>query len=626
MPSINGVQLCAEIRKNKNTPFILYTGKGSEEVCSIAFSVGVDDYIRKESELSHYQVIAKRIRHAVEKRRAEEKLAQQALMLSEANDAIIGYDNEYRVTFWNREAERLYGYSEDEAMGKLGYDLLKPTYIGVTREDFTKRAKDTGRSESESIRVAKDGRRVNVEAHVILLRSSDGESIGYASIDRDITERKRAEEQPRENEERLKASNEGLTALNEEIQAAEGELRTSNDELQSLNKALNSMNEELGTSREELQRYSASLEDTVAERTGEINEAKDRLEATAIYTRSLIEASLDPLVTINSKGLITHVNEATIQATGVPREKLIGSDFSDYFTDPEKARIGYTQVFFEGFVKDYPLTIRHTSGKVTDVLYNASVYRDEGGKIEGVFAAARDVAEKNLLVEQLRRAEVIGAVEQMGATVAHDLRGPLGLIVQSVNMIKQNPSLMPSMLQLVEENAVRSLKMIADWRSSTREVMPQPVKTNLGDLIKNVLEGLPIPGNVEVNTSFGEDLDSVSVDPEIMHRVIDNLVKNAVEAMPSGGKLSIKSEKEGDSFVISVNDTGVGIPEGLKERIFSPLYTSKAGGMGLGLTYSKRAVEVMGGYIDFNSFVGVGTTFTVKLPAPRARVVRSVKM
>jgi signal transduction histidine kinase len=102
-----------------------------------------------------------------------------------------------------------------------------------------------------------------------------------------------------------------------------------------------------------------------------------------------------------------------------------------------------------------------------------------------------------------------------------------------------------------------------------------------------------------------------------MRRVLDNLVKNAVEAMPDGGKLFIAVRRDADNLVIDVGDTGAGIPEESKERIFSPLYTSKPGGMGLGLTYSKRAVEAHGGSIEFKSDVGLGTTFTIKLPALR---------
>ncbi len=123
----------------------------------------------------------------------------------------------------------------------------------------------------------------------------------------------------------------------------------------------------------------------------------------AAYARSLLEASLDPLVTISAEGKITDVNEASVQVTGVPRERLIGTDFSNYFTEPQKAREGYRQVFSEGFVRDYPLAIRHSSGRVTDVLYNASVYKDEQGKVLGVFAAARDITERKRAEERIQQ-------------------------------------------------------------------------------------------------------------------------------------------------------------------------------------------------------------------------------
>ncbi len=128
------------------------------------------------------------------------------------------------------------------------------------------------------------------------------------------------------------------------------------------------------------------------------------------YARSLLETSLDPLVTISAEGKITDVNEATVKVTGISRQELIGSDFLSYFTEPDKAREGYQQVFAKGFVADYPLTIRHISGKHTDVLYNASVYKDAHGIVLGVFAAARDVtAQKQAeeLVAEQRALEVL---------------------------------------------------------------------------------------------------------------------------------------------------------------------------------------------------------------------------
>ena len=116
----------------------------------------------------------------------------------------------------------------------------------------------------------------------------------------------------------------------------------------------------------------------------EKKQAEEQLRSASQYARSLIEASLDPLVTISPDGKITDVNEATVKATGVGREELVGADFSNYFTEPDKAREGYQQVFSQGFVTDYPLTIRHRDGSVTDVLYNASVYKDVGGHVLGV--------------------------------------------------------------------------------------------------------------------------------------------------------------------------------------------------------------------------------------------------
>ena len=132
--------------------------------------------------------------------------------------------------------------------------------------------------------------------------------------------------------------------------------------------------------------------------------AQEALRRANAYNRSLIEASLDPLVTIGPDGKVTDVNAATEAATGCPRAQLIGTDFSDYFTEPAQARAGYQQVFREGSVRDYPLELRHRDGHIAPVLYNAAVYRDERGRVLGVFAAARDVTARRQAEEALRRA------------------------------------------------------------------------------------------------------------------------------------------------------------------------------------------------------------------------------
>jgi len=176
------------------------------------------------------------------------------------------------------------------------------------------------------------------------------------------------------------------------------------------------------------------------------------LRQAGAYHRSLIEASLDPLVTINSEGKITDVNAATEKITGYSRTELIGTDFADYFTDFEKARSGYQQVFREGWVQDYALEIRHRDGRVTPVLYNASVYRDENGKVIGIFAAARDITER-------KRAEKDIADYQ------HELRS------------------LSSRLSLAEESARRQLAVALHDTVGQTQALAQIKLDALGELL-----------------------------------------------------------------------------------------------------------------------------------------------
>ena len=198
-----------------------------------------------------------------------------------------------------------------------------------------------------------------------------------------------------------------------------------------------------------------------------IAEAAEKTQRERQHARSLLEASLDPLVTISPDGQITDVNEATEQVTGVPRDRLIGSDFSDYFTEPDRARAGYRKVLSDGLVRDYPLTIRHVDGHTTDVLYNAVVYRNEAGQVQGVFAAARDVTERKRAEAELARyrehleelvqqrtgeleaanahlqrttAELARSnqeLEQFAYVASHDLQEPLRAVTGYLGLIEQ---------------------------------------------------------------------------------------------------------------------------------------------------------------------------------------------
>ena len=162
--------------------------------------------------------------------------------------------------------------------------------------------------------------------------------------------------------------------------------------------------------------------------------AEEALKLANAYNRSLIEVSLDPLVTIGSDGRIKDVNAATEAATGYAREQLIGTDFSAYFTDPEKAQAGYQQVFRDGEVLDYALDLRHRDGHATSVLYNASVYQDESGKVSGVFAAARDITERKRVEEELQKyREHLEVLVEQRTRELRESEGKLRLMFESIN-------------------------------------------------------------------------------------------------------------------------------------------------------------------------------------------------
>jgi len=348
-------------------------------------------------------------------------------------------------------------------------------------------------------------------------------------------------------------------------------------------------------------------------------------EATSLYTRNLIEASLDPLVTISVDGKITDVNKATELATGCSREELIGSDFSSYFTEPEKAAAGYKRVFTEGAVRDYPLAIRHRSGKLTEVLYNASLYRNAEGQVQGVFAAARDVTERKELEKQLQDKERLATIGSTAGMVGHDIRNPLQAITSDVYLISSDLASMPDSearesmkesLEGIQSNIEYINKIVQDLQDYARPINPTPKQTKLQKLCEDVLLKTGIPKNIKVSCKVDADAGQVMADPELLRRVVGNLVINAVQAMPNGGKLSIRACRQEGGIVIEIQDSGMGIPEDVKPKLFAPLFTTKSKGQGFGLAVVKRVTESMNGTITFESQEGKGTTFAIHLPPP----------
>ena len=223
-----------------------------------------------------------------------------------------------------------------------------------------------------------------------------------------------------------------------------------------------------------------SQERAVARKNGE------RSRKAALYARNLIEASLDPLVTISREGKITDVNQATELITGVHRELLIGSDFSDYFTDPDKARDVYQQVFATGRVRDYPLALRNSTGGVSEVLYNATVFRNESGEVEGVFAAARDITERKQLEEQLLQSQKLEAIGQLAGGVAHDFNNIMGVILgyaelAQIRMPMDDP--VAKHVSRIRKAAERAAALTRQLLAFSRKQVLQPEVLNLNQVV-----------------------------------------------------------------------------------------------------------------------------------------------
>ncbi len=359
-----------------------------------------------------------------------------AAIVQSSQDAIIGKDLRGIITSWNQGAWKIYGYSAREAIGKSINILVPPGRKDEVPEILQRMKRGEVIEHFDTIRMTKDGKTINVSLMLSPIKDGTGRIIGASSIARDISERRRLDEERLRLASIVQSSEDAIlgmtlegviTSWNLGAEKLFGYLTTEavgksvriiypadrEDELPGIIKKINAGQriEHFETQRKrkdgamiDVSLSISPIKDDVGEIVGISKIIRDITgqKRVAQYARSLIEASLDPLVTISPDGKITDVNEATAQATGVARDKLIASDFSNYFTEPEKAREGYRQVFSKEKVTDYPLTIRHASGKLTDVLYNASVYRDEKGSVLGVFAAARDVTAQKFASQYAR--------------------------------------------------------------------------------------------------------------------------------------------------------------------------------------------------------------------------------
>jgi PAS domain S-box-containing protein len=371
----------------------------------------------------------------------------------------------------------------------------------------------------------------------------------------------------------------------------------------------------------------------------EQQKSDQRLRDQQFYTRSLIESNIDALMTTDPHGIITDVNKQMEALTGCTRDELIGAPFRDCFTDPARAEAGIKRVLAEKSVTDYELTARARDGKQTVVSYNATTFYDRNRKLQGVFAAARDVTERKRVEVELQQAKA--AAESASrtksdflASMSHEIRTPMNAIMGIADLLAQTP-LTPEQdryVQIFRRSGDNLLNLINDILDLSKVEASQLDLERTGfaldDHLAKVIEMIAVRAQEKGLTlacSIAPAISNKLVgDPTRLRQVLLNLLGNAIKFTQAGG-VSLRVEPHQDSRVptalrFTVSDTGIGIPHDKLSRVFDRFTqadsstTRRFGGTGLGLNISKRLVELMGGSIWVESDVGKGSTFGFFVP------------
>ncbi len=374
------------------------------------------------------------------------------------------------------------------------------------------------------------------------------------------------------------------------------------------------------------------------------------------YARSLIEASLDPLVTISTEGKIMDMNEALANITGLTRENLTGTDFFDYFTEPQKAREVYQEVFAKGSVADSPLTLRHKNGELTDVLFNGSVYRDDKGNVLGVVIVARDVTDQKRIATELNKAKIaaemateiaeeakskaesatliaeaaVKAKQQFLSNMSHEIRTPMNAIIGFTKVLLKTD------LSVKQKEYLSAIKMSGDAlivlindildlaKVDSGQMIFEQIPFRLASSISAMLHLFEIKileKNLVLVKEYDERIPKVLVgDPVRLHQIILNLLSNAVK-FTTKGKITVSvrmlsEDKEKVNIEFAVTDTGIGIADDKIVQIFETFQQASSdtarlyGGTGLGLAIVKELVEPQGGSIRVTSKINEGSVFS----------------
>ena len=370
----------------------------------------------------------------------------------------------------------------------------------------------------------------------------------------------------------------------------------------------------------------------------ERKKAEDNLEQSMINYQDLLRqsnAQKEELETIfdslPSQGLykdkddrILKVNKAFADFMHTSKKDVEGKPLCNFFTPEiiQKCREDDKEVIETGQTKKGILDRYETANGVNWFLTEKVPYKDKDGNVIGTISFSTDTTNLKNLERQLQEQERLATIGATAGMVGHDIRNPLQAMVSDVYLLKDFLTAIPEMpiknevaesLESLEQNISYINKIVADLQDYARPLRPDFANVDLSEVMANVVSDLWVSDNIGVNLSSNTFV-KIRTDPTYIRRILTNLVNNAVQAMPNGGFLELTCIVKEDKVFVTVADTGMGIPEDVKPKLFSPMMTTKAKGQGLGLAVVKRLVEALDGTINFESQEGKGTTFTIEFP------------
>ena len=362
-------------------------------------------------------------------------------------------------------------------------------------------------------------------------------------------------------------------------------------------------------------------------KNAELRESLCRQEETQTYLYSILESMENGVIGLDIEGRITHFNRAASEITGYESKAVIGKNFIDVFINDSGCEPSLIQVLRTGReLKRDEKVLWHKDGHPVPVSYQTALLRDSQGNRLGVVEIFSDISKIKALQEEMHQAKTMAALGEMSATVAHEIRNPLGAMGVWAGLLERDLATddpRKETLGKIIEGLSKLNKIVSNLLVYTRPIKAEFRKVKLSRILDEIVDFVQIEIErlgieIEVIKKFTDEPLFVLADPEKMGQVVMNLCFNAVQAMPDGGTLTVAVENDNCRNAgfgcFSIEDNGCGIEKQNLAKIFDPFFTTKENGTGLGLAIVKRFVQSHSGYVDIKSEAGKGTTVKVFIP------------